>query len=108
MLNAENNFATSRLVLPPVPTDQAARSVAAWSQPLIIDSYLPAEPDRYPAFLESRVYQGSSGKVYPLPFHERIAQTKVPHEWQAVHLENEWVRLVILPELGGRIHIGYD
>ena len=95
-------------MLPPVPTDQAGRGVAAWSEPLIIDSYLPAEPDRYPAFLETRVYQGSSGKVYPLPFHERIAQTKVPHKWQAVHLENEWVRLVILPELGGRIHIGYD
>jgi len=108
VLNAENDFATSKLVLPPVPSDQAGRGVAAWSQPLIIDSYLPAEPDRYPAFLESRVYQGSSGKVYPLPFHERIAQTKVPHEWQAIHLENEWVRLVILPELGGRIHIGYD
>ena len=95
-------------MLPPVPADQATRGVAAWSQPLIIDSYLPAEPDNYPAFLESRVYQGSSGKVYPLPFHERIAQEKVAHEWQAVHLENEWVRLVILPELGGRIHIGYD
>jgi len=108
VLNAENEFTPSRLVLPPVPTDQAARGVAAWSEPLIIDSYLPAAPDRYPAFLETRVYQGSSGKVYPLPFHERIAQTKVPHEWQAVHLENEWVRLVILPELGGRIHIGYD
>ncbi|GAB3536724.1 DUF5107 domain-containing protein [Arthrobacter tecti] len=75
---------------------------------MIIDSYLPDDPSAYPAFLENRVYQGSSGRVFPLPFHERISQVKVPHEWQAVHLENQWVRLVILPELGGRVHIGYD
>ncbi|MCZ9880970.1 DUF5107 domain-containing protein [Arthrobacter sp. B2a2-09] len=98
----------SHIRLPPVPERYAADPVAAWSEPLLIDSYLPAEPSSYPAFLDSRVYQGSSGRVYPLPFHERISHTKQQHEWRAVHLENEWVRLVILPELGGRIHIGYD
>jgi tetratricopeptide (TPR) repeat protein len=99
---------SSRIHLPPVPDRLAADPVAAWSEPMTIDSYLPLEPSRYPAFLDARVYQGSSGKVFPLPFHERISQVKHPHSWQAVHLENEWVRLVILPELGGRIYIGYD
>lgn len=98
----------SRITLPPVPQRFAGARVAAWSEPVEIDSYLPTEPDRYPAFLDSRVYQGSSGRVYPLPFHERIAQQKVAHRWQAVHLENEWVRIMILPELGGRIHVAYD
>ncbi|MFB6611435.1 DUF5107 domain-containing protein [Agromyces sp. NPDC056379] len=98
----------SRIVLPDVPEQLADASVAAWAQPIVIDTYLPEAPADYPAFLDRRVYQGSSGRVYPLPFHEKISQQKVPHEWQAIHLENEWVRLVILPELGGRIHIGYD
>ena len=98
----------SRLELPPVPPAQATRPVAAWREPLTIDTYLPEVADRYPAFLETRVYQGSSGRVYPLPFHERISPTKAPREWDAIHLENAWVRLVILPELGGRIHVGFD
>ncbi|MGF6823392.1 tetratricopeptide (TPR) repeat protein [Microbacterium sp. ZKA21] len=98
----------SRIVLPPTPSAIAGRPVAAWEQPVVIDSYLPDAPDRFPAFLETRVYQGSSGKVFPLPFHERIAPEKRPHSWRAVHLENRWVRLMILPELGGRIHIAYD
>jgi tetratricopeptide (TPR) repeat protein len=98
----------SKISLPPIPPDQAHERVAAWSAPLSIDTYLPEEPDRFPAFLETRVYQGSSGRVFPLPFHERINHTKRPHEWQAFHLENEWLRVVILPELGGRIHIAYD
>ncbi|WP_420367662.1 DUF5107 domain-containing protein [Curtobacterium sp. L1-20] len=103
MLNEE-----SRLHLPPIPADQDGLAVAAWSEPLVIDTYEPLEPDRFPQFLDRRVYQGSSGRVFPLPFHERIAPTKRPHRWEAVHLENRWVRVVVLPELGGRIHVGYD
>ncbi|NTW38849.1 MAG: DUF5107 domain-containing protein, partial [Cellulomonadaceae bacterium] len=98
----------SRLDLPPVPAHLAGRGVAAWREPVTIDTYLPDPADRYPAFLQNRVYQGSSGQVYPLPFHERISPTKAPHAWDAIHLENSWVRLMILPQLGGRIHVGMD
>jgi tetratricopeptide (TPR) repeat protein len=98
----------SRITLPPVPAEFAADAVAAWSEPVEIDSYLPDAPDAYPAYLDSRVYQGSSGRVYPLPFHERISPVATPHRWQAIHLENQWLRLMIMPELGGRIHVAYD
>ena len=98
----------SRIELPPVPADLAANAVACWAEPLVIDTYMPLAPDSKPSFFEQRVYQGSTGKVFPLPFHERVSQEKKPHSWQAVHIENEWIRVVILPELGGRIHIGYD
>ena len=110
MLSAENERtpAPSRLELPTAPAEQADRPVAAWVQPLTIDTYLPLEPDPLPAFLDSRVYQGSSGRVFPLPFHERISQTKHPHEWNAVHLQNRYVRVMMLPELGGRVHLAYD
>src|SRR3954470_15339434 len=101
-------MATSRIELPPAPEDRRGETVAAWREDVVIDTYAPAPPDAYPAFLESRVYQGSSGRVYPLPFYERIAETKAPRHWDAVHLENDWLRLMVLPELGGRIHVGYD
>ncbi|HKI68337.1 MAG TPA: DUF5107 domain-containing protein [Verrucomicrobiae bacterium] len=65
-------------------------------------------------FLEKRVYQGSSGKIYPLPFTDRIAEKPVVRKWKAVWIENEFVRAMVLPELGGRVHVlqdktnGYD
>ncbi|WP_086821082.1 DUF5107 domain-containing protein, partial [Allokutzneria sp. NRRL B-24872] len=90
------------------PTEYAAAGVAAWRAPVTIDSQLPEAPDRYPAYLDRRVYQGSSGRVYPLPFHDRISPVRAPAEWDAVHLENRWLRLLILPELGGRIHFAHD
>ncbi|WP_035705214.1 DUF5107 domain-containing protein [Glycomyces tenuis] len=98
----------SRIVLPSAPEAIADRPVRAWRESVAIDSYEPGEPDRYPAYLDQRVYQGSSGAVYPLPFIDEVAEEKAPREWDAVHLENEYVRLMVLPELGGRIHIGHD
>ncbi len=79
-----------------------------------LPTYLPAAPDKNPMFLEKRVYQGSSGKVYPLPFTDRIAETPVDRAWKAIWIENEFLRVLVLPEIGGRIHAiedktnGYD
>jgi tetratricopeptide (TPR) repeat protein len=79
-----------------------------------IPTYLPLPPDKNPMFLEKRVYQGSSGSVYPLPFIDRIAEEPVPRQWRGVWIENEYLRALVLPEIGGRIHIlqdktnGYD
>jgi tetratricopeptide (TPR) repeat protein len=98
----------SLLRLPPVPEPLASKPLAVWRENVDIDTYEPLAPDRYPMFLETRVYQGSSGNAYPLPFHDAISQHKHPRSWDAIHLENEWLRLMVLPELGGRIHIGYD
>jgi tetratricopeptide (TPR) repeat protein len=75
---------------------------------LVIPTYLPASPDKNPMFLEKRVYQGSSGKVYPLPFTDRIAEKPVDRKWKAVWIENEFLRALVLPELGGRIHALQD
>lgn len=101
-----------RLRLPAAPDALAARladgGAIAWSDPVVIDTYEPAAPDRYPMFFTHRVYQGSSGRVYPIPFTDRISTESVPRAWQAVHLENRWLRLMVLPELGGRIHVGFD
>ena len=80
----------------------------AWREPLTIATYAAGTPSPYPMFLDHRVYQGSSGAVYPIPFTESVDHDATPRDWDAIHLENEYVRLVVLPELGGRIHIGYD
>jgi tetratricopeptide (TPR) repeat protein len=93
--------------LPKAPEDQTG-AVKAWSAPVAIPTYHPLSPDKNPMFLEKRVYQGSSGRVYPLPFTDRISTEAQEHPWQAVHLENEFIRVMVLPEIGGRIHVGLD
>lgn len=83
-------------------------------EPVKLLTYSPAPPDKNPMFLEKRVYQGSNGQVYPLPFYNRIEEKPTQQEWDAIHIENDWIYVMILPQLGGRIHIlrdktnGYD
>ena len=101
-------MATARKLFLPDAPGNLPGPVRVWEQPVTIETYEPKPPNRNPMFLESRVYQGSSGKVYPLPIFDGIAEHSYPREWRAVHIENEFLRVMLLPELGGRIHIGLD
>lgn len=83
-------------------------TVKIWEEKVSIPTYEVGAPDKNPMFLEKRVYQGSSGKVYPYPTTEKIAHEKKDKVWNAVYLENEYLRIMILPELGGRIQRAYD
>lgn len=87
---------------------QNCNEVKMWEEQVIIPTYETAEPDKNPLFLERRVYQGSSGKVYPLPVTEKIHDIKVDQAYRAVFLENEYLQVMILPELGGRIQRALD
>lgn len=73
-----------------------------------IPTYKIAEPEKSPLFIEKRAYQGSTGKVYPLPVTEKIYDEKELREYKALILENEYLYVMILPELGGRIQRAYD
>ena len=75
---------------------------------MTIPTYEVGQPEKNPMFLEKRVYQGSSGVVYPYPVIESISDEKVDKEWNAVFMENEYIKVMVLPELGGRIQMAYD
>lgn len=75
---------------------------------VIIPTYEIGEPEKTPIFLDKRVYQGSSGKVYPYPTIEHIGDEKIDKEYTAVILENEYLEVMVLPELGGRIQRAFD
>lgn len=82
--------------------------VKAWKEKVVIPTYEVGKPEKNPIFLEKRVYQGSSGVVYPYPVIESIANEKVDKEYNAVFIENDYIKIMILPELGGRVQMAYD
>lgn len=79
-----------------------------WEEDVSIPTYGIGEPDKNPMFLEKRIYQGSSGKVYPHPVIDRIEDEKTPKTYKLAILENEYVRIEIMPEIGGRIYRALD
>lgn len=82
--------------------------VRAWKENVVIPTYSVGKPEKNPVFLEKRVYQGSSGSVYPYPVIESISDEKEDKEYHAVYIENEYIKVMILPELGGRVQMAYD
>ena len=82
--------------------------IKVWREMVVIPTYEVGQPEKAPMFLEKRVYQGSSGVVYPYPVIESISDEKKDVEYHAVFMENEYIKVMILPELGGRIQMAYD
>jgi tetratricopeptide (TPR) repeat protein len=83
-------------------------SVKMWEERVIIPTYPVGRPDKNPMFLERRVYQGSSGVVYPHPVIETVSDQKEDREYNAIFLENRYLKIMLLPELGGRVQMAQD
>lgn len=82
--------------------------VKIWTESVVIPTYSIGKQERNPMFLEKRVYQGSSGVVYPYPVIEKIEDEKQDKSYTACFVENEYIKIMVLPELGGRIQMAYD
>jgi tetratricopeptide (TPR) repeat protein len=88
------------------PATQAA--VKAWEQDEVIPTYLMGDPEPNPMFYFGRVSQGAEGRVYPYPLYDTLTGEKADKTYKMVYLENEYLRIGILPEVGGRIFEGLD
>lgn len=89
-------------------TVDEAGVVKAWEETILLPTYETGKEEKNPMFLENRVYQGSSGVVYPYPVIEKIQDVKKDMPYKAMFLENRHIKVMILPELGGRIQMAYD
>jgi tetratricopeptide (TPR) repeat protein len=82
--------------------------VEIWEAKVTIPTYEVGEKERNPMFFEKRVYQGSSGVVYPNPVIEKIFDTRIDKKYTGLFLENKYLKIMILPEIGGRVQLAYD
>lgn len=103
-----NQIESLQMELHPVNDPGATKAVRCYEQQVTIPTYPVPDADPNPMFLEKRVYQGSTGKVYPNPFTDRVSLHKEERSYRAIFLENEFIQLMILPEIGGRIHAATD
>ncbi|BBO33331.1 DUF5107 domain-containing protein [Lacipirellula parvula] len=91
-----------------MPENFNSCDVRAWREQVAIPTYAVGEPELNPCFLEKRVYQGSSGAVYPYPVIESVSNEKRLRTYDAIFLENQYLKIMILPELGGRVQMALD
>lgn len=75
---------------------------------LVIPTYAPHPANPLPHFFEKKPYQAACGRVYPLPFTDTLSKEVVDKAYDAYIMENPYIKVTLLPELGGRIHGGVD
>lgn len=76
---------------------------------IIIPTYPEPPAEEMPMFAENRVHQRTSGRPYPNKVVLEVDRThKEDKEYKLVTLENEYVKIEILPEIGGRIYSALD
>ena len=83
-------------------------AVKAWETTIVIPTYLAGDPEPNPMFYFGRSSQGAQAPVYPYPMYDVLTGKKADKTYKIVYLENEYLRIGILPEIGGRIFEGLD
>jgi tetratricopeptide (TPR) repeat protein len=91
---------------PAVPAADAP--VRLWEESLAIPTYAAGAPELNPIFYFGKASQGAEGRVYPYPLYDTLTHRKENRTYRIVYLENEYIRVGVLPEIGGRIFEGVD
>ncbi|WP_075965962.1 DUF5107 domain-containing protein [Parabacteroides massiliensis] len=73
-----------------------------------IPTYQIGAPEINPIFFTGRVYQGAEGYIYPYPLYDVLTEKKVEQDYNVLRLDNQYVNIAILPEIGGRIFAASD
>lgn len=71
--------------------------VKVWQETLTLPTWTTGNEDSNPMFLEKRVYQGSSGAVYPYGVVDTLTGEREMREYQGIWMENDFIRILLLP-----------
>ncbi len=77
-------------------------------QQWLIPTYLVSQPDKNPIFFKGESYQGASKVIYPYAMNDVITNERIEKPWKALILENEFIKVCITPEIGGKLYYATD
>ena len=92
---------TSALLLV-LPQAAPAEEVKVYEAPLTLPTYRLGAPEQMPA------WKSRFGGIYPYTLQDKLTTDRRDSTYHAVYAENQWVRLLVLPEIGGRVHGAED
>jgi hypothetical protein len=81
---------------------QTKDSVVVRTESITIPTYELGQEDPNPYFAAG--YR----EIYPYPFQDHLTDRRVDKVWKAAILENRYLKVIVLPELGGHVYSVYD
>ena len=89
-------------------TSTKSGQVKAIEEAMIIPSYPLGAPEKNPVFYTFENCQGAQSRIYPYPMLDKLTDEKVDQSYTGLLLENDYLKICVLPELGGRLYIARD
>jgi tetratricopeptide (TPR) repeat protein len=80
---------------------QSSKAVRVWQDTMELPTYEEGLPDENPPF-DQFVTNGRFN--YPYTIRENLTNRVAPRRWRTLNLENEYLKCVILPDLGGHLY----
>jgi tetratricopeptide (TPR) repeat protein len=91
-----------------LPLLASADTVKLYEKDEVIPTYAAGPPDPNPMFYFGRESQGAQGRIYPYPLYDNLTNQKVNKTYHLVYLENQYIKVAIAPEIGGRLLSALD
>ena len=86
------------------PTAAAPDAVRVWEDVLELPTSAEGPPNPNPPFDLFSFTRFN----YPYPLRDALTDRRVVQRWRALHLENEYLRVTVLPDLGGHLYSCVD
>ena len=87
---------------------ESGASVRAWEDKITMPTYLLDPAEQAPIFERDWSYQRAKRSVYPYPLNDNMTRRREDVTYDCLYLENEYVKLCVLPEIGGRLLFAVD
>jgi len=78
--------------------------VRVWEGTLTLPTYQEGQPDENPPFDVFATTKYS----YPYTLRENLTDRRIEQNWRALYLENELLKCVVLPDIGGHLYTCTD
>jgi tetratricopeptide (TPR) repeat protein len=82
--------------------------VTVTEEKISLPTYKIEKPNPMPRYYEGRTHQGVQRRVYPYPMDDNLSTEKETIEHDILTIENEFIKLGVMPSLGGRIYYALD
>ncbi len=75
---------------------------------VVIPTYEIGPADPNPMFYTNESYQGAQKRIYPYALQDHLTHARTEKEYTSLVLENDYIGLSVLPEIGGRLFSAVD
>jgi tetratricopeptide (TPR) repeat protein len=92
----------------PSPASADEGPVRIAEEKIVLPTYGVGPADPNPMFYTNESYQGAQKRIYPYALQDHLTYEKADKEYTSLVLENDYLELSVLPEIGGRLFSAVD